>query len=57
VQIVERYAEDAFVLLVTGLALIWPPLALVGAAAFFCVLAVLHWQAEKPAAVVDEVSQ
>ena len=35
---VENYLEAALVLLVVGLAMIWPPLALIGGAAFFGVL-------------------
>lgn len=40
-SIVQRYAEIVFVLGTTGLAMLWPPLALIGAAAYFGVLAVL----------------
>ena len=40
-EIVARYAEAAFVLAVTGAALVWPPLALFVGAAFFIANAVL----------------
>lgn len=39
---VERYTEAAFVLAVTGAAMIWPPLALLVGAAYLLGLAVLH---------------
>jgi hypothetical protein len=40
-DVVTRYAEAAFVLLVTGCALIWPPLALIAGAGYLIALAVL----------------
>lgn len=39
--LVERYAEQAFVALVTGAALIYPPAALLVAGAFWVVLAIV----------------
>lgn len=47
-EIVQRYAESAFVLLVTGAALIWPPLALFVAAGFFIFLAVVVDKRSEP---------
>ena len=38
---VERYLEAAFVLAVTGAALIYPPAALIVGAAFFVALAIV----------------
>ncbi len=38
---ITRYAEAAYALIVAGLAMIWPPLALVGAATYLVVLAVV----------------
>ena len=40
-DVVTRYAEAAFVLLVTGCALIWPPLALLAGAGYLIALAVI----------------
>lgn len=39
---IQQYLEAAFVLIVTGAALIWPPLALVVGGAFLLGLAYLH---------------
>ena len=36
---IERYTEAAYALVVAGLALVWPPLALIGAAAYLGALA------------------
>lgn len=38
---ITRYAESAYALAVAGAALIWPPLALVVAAAYLIALAVI----------------
>ncbi len=43
----DLYTEAGFLLGVTGLALIWPPLAFIGAAAFFLVFAVV-WYIKSP---------
>lgn len=40
-DVVTRYAEAAFVLLVTGCALVWPPLALLAGAGYLVALAVI----------------
>jgi hypothetical protein len=40
-DIITRYVEAAFVLVVTGAAMIYPPLALVVAAAYLIALAVV----------------
>ncbi len=40
-DIVTRYAEAAFVLIVTGAAMIYPPLALIVAAGYLIALAVV----------------
>ena len=39
---IQRYAEYVLVFGVTGLAMIWPPLALVGGAVYFAVLAIVN---------------
>jgi hypothetical protein len=39
---ITRYAEAAYALIVAGLAMIWPPLALVGAAGYLIGLAYLN---------------
>lgn len=44
-SLATQYAEVAFVLLVTGAAMVYPPLALLVAGAFFVVLAALHYRA------------
>lgn len=41
-DIITRYAEAAFALLVAGAAMIWPPLALIVAAAYLIALAVVN---------------
>lgn len=41
-DVVTRYAEAAFVLLVTGCALVWPPLALLAGAGYLVALAVIN---------------
>ncbi len=38
---ITRYAEMAYALIVAGLAMIWPPLALLGAALYLVALAVV----------------
>jgi hypothetical protein len=38
---ITRYAEAAYALVVCGLAMIWPPLALVAAAGYLIALAVI----------------
>ena len=38
---ITHYAEAAYALIVAGLAMIWPPLALIGAAAYLVSLAVI----------------
>lgn len=40
-DIVTRYAEAAYALIVAGAAYIWPPLALIAAAIYLIVLAVV----------------
>lgn len=40
-EIVTRYAEAAFVLLVCGAAMVWPPLSLLAGAGYLIALAVL----------------
>ena len=40
-DVVTRYAEAAFVLLVTGCALVWAPLALIAGAGYLIALAVI----------------
>lgn len=40
-EIVTRYAEAAYALVVAGAAMLWPPLALVVAAAYLIALAVV----------------
>ena len=40
-DLVNRYAEDAFVLSIVGAAMIWPPLALVVGALYKIALAVV----------------
>ena len=40
-DVVTRYAEAAFALVVTGAAMVWPPLALIVAAAYLIALAVV----------------
>lgn len=47
--LVERYAEMAFVLLVTGAAMLYPPAALLVGGAFYAVLAMVSDR--RPAAV------
>lgn len=41
-DVVTRYLDASFVLAVTGAAMIWPPLALVIAAAYFAVGAFIN---------------
>lgn len=48
-DLVTQYSEVAFVLLVTGAAMVYPPLALVVAGAFFVVLAVIQYRAQAAA--------
>lgn len=45
---IQQYLEAAFVLLITGAALIWPPLALVVGGAFLLGLAYLHDRRSPP---------
>ena len=45
---IERYLEAAYALAVAGLAYIWPPLALIGAAGFLVGMAVLHDRRRTP---------
>lgn len=40
-NVVQNYAEAAFVLLVVGMAMIWAPLALIAGAGYLIALAVL----------------
>ena len=40
-DIVSRYAESAYALIVAGAAYVWPPLALIVAAAYLIALAVV----------------
>lgn len=47
-SLVTQYAEVAFVLLVTGAAMFYPPLALGVAGLYFVVLAVLHDRRSTP---------
>lgn len=53
-SLATQYAEVAFVLLVTGAAMVYPPLALLVAGAFFVVLAALHYRASTPAPAEPE---
>ena len=41
-DIVTRYAESAYPLLVAGAAMVWPPLALIVAAAYLVAVAVVN---------------
>ena len=47
-EIVQRYAESAFVLLVTGAALIWPPAALLVGAGYLIALAYIADKRSEP---------
>lgn len=40
--LVDRYLEAAYALVVAGVAFVWPPLAIIVAAVFLGVLAVVH---------------
>lgn len=49
--------EAEFVLVVTGAAIIWPPLALIVGGAFLVALKVLHWRMSGEAAPEREREQ
>jgi hypothetical protein len=49
-EIVQRYADVSFVLLVTGAAMLWAPLALIVAGGYFAVLGAINWFAARGAA-------
>lgn len=56
-SLATQYAEVAFVLLVAGAAMVWAPLALLVAGAYFVVLAALHYRASNSAPAEPEEQQ